>query len=35
MTDHEAFVLLSSVLTGIRDSELPTQTDQRDALGTQ
>lgn len=34
MTDHEAFVRLSSVLTGIRDSELPTHTDQRDALGT-
>lgn len=34
MTDHEAFVRLSSVLTGIRVSELPTQTDQRDALGT-
>jgi hypothetical protein len=34
MTDHEAFVRLSSVLTGIRESELPVLTDQRDALGT-
>jgi hypothetical protein len=33
MTDHEAFVQLSSVLTGIRASELPIHTDQRDALG--
>ena len=34
MTDHEAFVRLSSLLTGIRESELPVLTDQRDALGT-
>lgn len=34
MTDHEAFVRLSSVLTGIRESELPVLTEQRDALGT-
>jgi hypothetical protein len=34
VTDHEAFVRLSSVLTGIRASELPVLTDQRDALGT-
>lgn len=34
MTDHEAFVQLSSLLTGIRVSELPTHTDQRDTLGT-
>jgi hypothetical protein len=34
MTDHEAFVRLSSLLTGIRESELPALTEQRDALGT-
>jgi hypothetical protein len=35
MTDHEAFVRLSSVLTGIRASELPLLSDQRDSLGTE
>jgi hypothetical protein len=34
MTDHELFVRLSSVLTGVKENDLPTLTEQRDALGT-
>lgn len=34
MTDHEAFVELSTVLTGMSERELPAFAEQRDAIGT-